>query len=263
MNGGDPTSISEPGIAAATLILFAERDGTTARHLMIQRSQTMRFAPNALVFPGGRVDENDHHIASDPALVDVTLADAAELAHRVAAVRETLEEVGLLVGLEPAGSVDAIGMQAALKRKEPFGSLLRQTGARLDLSALVPWAQWHPKFQSHRRFDTRFYIARHASDDAVFIDVDEVGEARWLQAGEALGEAETGHAKIIFPTLCNLERLAAYPSFEAARQHADGVECHPISPRLEDDEHGSAWICIPEDSGYPVARRLVSTLQAP
>lgn len=263
MSDGSSTDDVGPGIAAATLILYSESAGQPALHLMIQRTAQMRFAPNALVFPGGRVDEDDHRIANDADLVDFTLADPVERAHRVTAIREMLEEVGVLVGVTASPSIDAATMQAALKQKELLSDLLKAAGARLDLAALLPWAQWHPRFQSHRRFDTRFYIARHQGGHAVFTDVDEVGHARWLHAHEALREAKEETAKIIFPTLCNLERLAAYPEFEAAAAHCAEIPCQPISPHLEDDDQGEAWLCIPESSGYPVTRRLRSSLQAP
>jgi 8-oxo-dGTP pyrophosphatase MutT (NUDIX family) len=252
-----------PGIAAATLILFAEGDGRPAEHLMIQRTEQMRFAPNALVFPGGRVDEDDHHIAGDPARVDLGLADQVDRAHRIAAIREMLEEVGILVGVATSRAVDAAALQAGLKQKAPFSSLLADAGARLDLSALVPWAQWHPRFESHRRFDTRFYIARHDGDRSVSVDVDEVGHARWLHAEQAIAESEAGTAKVIFPTLCNLERLAAYPAFDEAAAHALTITRGPISPFMEVDAEGEQWVCIPDDGGYPRTRRAISTLQMP
>lgn len=252
-----------PGIAAATLILFSEPQGQPARHLMIQRSPEMRFAPNALVFPGGRVDEDDHRIASDPSLVDVALEDLLERAHRVAAIREMLEEVGILVGALSSDNLDPVSMQAALKSGNPFSAVMSEVGGRLDLSVIVPWANWHPKFQSHRRFDTRFYIARHHGDLDVNVDEDEVGHARWLFAEEAIADADSGAAKVIFPTLCNLERLAAFPAFDAATEHLASINLEPISPRLHQDEHGQEWISIPEDKGYPIPSRPLSSLQAP
>ena len=252
-----------PGIPAATLILFSESQGRPARHLMIQRSPEMRFAPNALVFPGGRVDEDDHRIANDPALVDVTLEDLPERAHRVTAIREMLEEVGILVGALPSGSLDAGALQSALKAGNPFSTMLAEAGGRLDLSAIVPWAKWHPRFQSHRRFDTRFYIASHNGDHSVTVDKDEVGYARWLLAEEAIADAKSGAVKIIFPTLCNLERLATFPAFDAATEHLATIELEPISPRLHHDEDGEGWISIPEGRGYPIVSRPLSTLQAP
>jgi 8-oxo-dGTP pyrophosphatase MutT (NUDIX family) len=263
MGSEDQTDDVGPGIAAATLILFLEDGRGAAEHLMIQRTSQMRFAPNALVFPGGRVDEDDIRVAGNDALVDVTLEDTMERAHRVTAIREMLEEVGVIVGFSPLSALDVRAMQAALKSKTPFSSLLTEAGIKLDLSIIVPWAKWHPRFNSHRRFDTRFYIARYQGDRALNADVDEVGNARWMRANEAIAEAEAGTAKVIFPTLCNLERLAAYPEFERARAHLGDIACDPISPRLDKDDKGDDWICIPEDSGYPVTRRLVAAMQAP
>ena len=79
----------------------------------------------------------------------------------------------------------------------------------------------------------------------------------------ALHEAGAGTAKIVFPTLRNLERLAAYPTFEAAKAHVETVEVRPISTYIEEDEQGEKWACIPPDSGYPVTRQLLSELLAP
>ena len=256
---------SEPGIPAATLILFSRPDSrAAARHLMIQRSAKMRFAANALVFPGGRVDEDDHVVATDHELIAATPADPAELAHRVTAIRETLEEAGILVGARArlTGS-DIAALQDGLKSGSPFSRLLRDAGVRLDLSALVLWAEWHPKLESNRRFDTRFYIARHDGDLATRSDADEACRALWLSAKDALHEAGAGTAKIVFPTLRNLERLAAYPTFEAAKAHVETVEVRPISTYIEEDEQGEKWACIPPDSGYPVTRQLLSELLAP
>ena len=250
------------GTAAATLILFSDRPDRAAEHLMIQRSAKLRFAPNALVFPGGQVDEDDGLIAADVRFVDVQVEDRVERSHRVAAIRETLEETGLAVGFAQRGAVDVPAMQRALKEGALFSSLLATAGISLDMLALRPWAQWHPRL-SHRRFDTRFYIARHDGDRTVRVDPDEVGRALWITATDAIAEAEAGLAKVIFPTLCNLERLAEHPNFTAAQAHLATVECRPISPQLHDDDSGKSWISIPDDSGYPLTRRLLSTLQVP
>ena len=88
-------------------------------------------------------------------------------------------------------------------------------------------------------------------------------ELFWLSAENALHEARAGTAKILFPTLRNLERLAAYPTFEAAKAHVETVEARPISTYIEEDEQREKWVCIPPDSGYPVTRQLLSELLAP
>ena len=88
---------------AATVMVV--RDAPDFEVLLVQRAGELTFAANAWVFPGGRVDRAD---ADDAARVGINLTDAAAsaalqidhggLAWWFAAVRETLEEVGLLLG---------------------------------------------------------------------------------------------------------------------------------------------------------------------
>ncbi|MFX8652975.1 hypothetical protein ABTM19_19830, partial [Acinetobacter baumannii] len=76
--------------------------------LMLERSGTMAFAGGAVVFPGGAVDEADRTYVAQlaarghPGLATLEPDDAAA---RIAAVRETIEEAGLVIGV--AGHVDA------------------------------------------------------------------------------------------------------------------------------------------------------------
>lgn len=74
-------------IPAATVILL--RDGADGLEtLMLRRSSKLDFAGGMWVFPGGRIDPDDH----DPADPDGIVGDA-----RRAAVREAAEEAGLAV----------------------------------------------------------------------------------------------------------------------------------------------------------------------
>ena len=83
--------MSDDAIPAATLIVVRERGGAAPELLMVERAQGMAFAAGALVFPGGRID------AADRELGDELGIDAAA----VAAIRETLEETAVPVGLVP------------------------------------------------------------------------------------------------------------------------------------------------------------------
>src|SRR3954467_13036090 len=78
-----------PPIPAATLILMRPRGSRPPEILMMERAQNMAFAAGALVFPGGRIDADDH--ASAAALAP-HLSDAPA---RIAAIRETIEETGI------------------------------------------------------------------------------------------------------------------------------------------------------------------------
>lgn len=248
------------GIPAATLIIFDQQPGEqTARHLMIQRPAKMRFAAGALVFPGGGVEADDAAVAADPILCAATGNLANDGAFRVAAIRETLEETGVLIGGHANGS-DVVDLQDRLRHGEPFSRLLREAGGTLDLSRLIPWAEWHAPPGAARRFNTRFYIAEHDREQIVRCDPDEAAMALWITTVDALRDCAEGRAKIILPTLRNLERLAAYPDFGAASAHAKSIPSRPIMARQETDADGVAWMCIPDGCGYPITRQRLSEL---
>src|SRR5689334_22519861 len=82
---------------AATVMLL--RDAADAMEVfMIVRHEKSDVHAGALVFPGGRVDPEDYDLAVDPAVCPgETSADARGVALRVAAVRETFEECGVLL----------------------------------------------------------------------------------------------------------------------------------------------------------------------
>lgn len=250
----------QTGTPAATLIIFDQEPGErSARHLMIQRTAKMRFAAGALVFPGGSVEADDAIVAADPILCPATGSLVGDGAFRVAAIRETLEETGVLIGGHANGS-DVVALQDRLRDGEPFSKLLREAGGTLDLSRLIPWAEWHAPSGAARRFNTRFYIAEHGREQVVRCDPDEAAVALWVTAADALCDFTEGRAKIILPTLRNLERMAAYPNFSTASAHAKSIPSRPIMARQETDADGVAWVCIPDGCGYPITRQRLSEL---
>ena len=89
-------SIAVPRLAATVMLLRDGEDGMEV--FMIERHQSNDFASGALVFPGGRVDPEDHELAVDTTIFPRQAdGDAATAAVRVAAVRETFEECGILL----------------------------------------------------------------------------------------------------------------------------------------------------------------------
>lgn len=202
-------------IPAATLILFRERDGAPPELLITQRAAGMVFAGGALVFPGGRIDPDDRvRAAQHPELAE---DDAAA---RIAALRETAEEVGSDYGL--------------------------------GIHDLTPFARWLPKHRQARNFDTRFYIAQVPQDAPdPQADGGETVRAFWASASDVLAMCDRSEAEIIFPTRRNLERLAQFESFQQALENALNHPTDPITPFHEERDDGP-WLCIPEGLGYPV-----------
>jgi len=89
---------------AATLIIV-RRDKDAIRVLMGQRHAKMAFQPNKFVFPGGRIDPCDMRIAAGGELrpdvarkVENGISPARARGLALAAVRETFEETGVLIG---------------------------------------------------------------------------------------------------------------------------------------------------------------------
>jgi 8-oxo-dGTP pyrophosphatase MutT (NUDIX family) len=146
------------------------RDGAHGLEvLLLQRSPALVFAPGAWVFPGGRVDEADHHRGAD-------------LAPRLAAVREAAEEAGLL----------------------------------LDPDALVEVAHWTTPPGQPRRFATWFFVADANGCGGVRVDGTEAVDYRWLTPAEALAAGRRHDITLIRPTIATLTELQDFPDVAAA-----------------------------------------------
>ena len=101
-----PVTGARPRLAA-TLILI-DRSGPEAKVLLGRRHDGHKFMPGKFVFPGGRVERSDSQMNIAGALDDVTqaklmkgLRNSSPIAARaiaLAAIRETFEETGLLIG---------------------------------------------------------------------------------------------------------------------------------------------------------------------
>lgn len=243
-------------IPAATLVVFRHGPAMGPPELlMVVRSRAMSFAGGMAVFPGGRVDP------ADRALADRLVAESPEAsldpddaAHRIAAIRETIEETGLAPGLRE--SVDAAQASALRRTLAEIGDLadaLARHGLTLDLGALTPFARWCPRGMSHSRiFDTRFYLADLGTGAVdLAVDATENTGLFWTSAADALAAADRGDLAVIFPTRRNLERLAQFASFAEARAHAEATPVRLIVPQVAERD-GAPALTIPDDLGYPI-----------
>jgi 8-oxo-dGTP pyrophosphatase MutT (NUDIX family) len=176
---------------AATLIII-DRSCPAARILMGRRSSRHAFMPGSYVFPGGRVDRADARMTVADELaqshLEKLLADmkggpspARARALALAAIRETWEEVGIMVGVESGAQ--------SLPHLPPgwhsFGE--RQILPRLSDLRFVGRAITPPR--RLRRFDARFF-AVFAESIAYAIpekshSASELEDVRWLTFAEA------------------------------------------------------------------------------
>lgn len=238
---------TEP-IPAATVIVMRERGGGEAPELLIvERAKAMRFAGGALVFPGGRIDPGDRVAGA------LFAGDADDMAARIAAIRESVEEAGVAVGLGlPGGAAALATLRDALDEGASMLEAVAAADAWLAPDDLVPFARWVPHHPMVRVFDTRFYLAKWQDDmPAPQVDGTENSRLFWASAAEVLAMADRGEARLIFPTRRNLERLAQFDGFESAMHDARRHPVRTVTPWIEDRD-GVPHICIPDDLGYPV-----------
>ena len=172
---------------AATLIVVRS-DLKTPKILMGKRAATHKFMPNKFVFPGGRVDAGDGRLTPPNDLHPAVLKRLAKgctqtkaRALAMAAIRETYEETGLILG-EPES--------ATLKTRSPHWNDFLQfdVNPRLDTLHYIARAIT-PPYRS-KRFDARFFMA-----DADIIQGDvhekpegsgELLEIHWVTLKDAL-----------------------------------------------------------------------------
>ena len=243
--------MSDDAIPAATLVVW--RDTAAGPEiLVVERSATMAFAAGAIVFPGGRIDQADRELAA--------ALGGNDGAAKVTAIRETIEETGVVPALK--GRVDqAVGkeLQAALHSGADFAALLSVHGLELDLDALTPFARWMPAFKQPRKFDTLFYVAAASAGD--WDPHPQEGEciaAEWASPAALLDRIAQGEASAIFPTKRNLERLAQHDSLESLLADARAHSLKTIIPWVEEMD-GEPHVRIPDGRGYPVISEPLAT----
>lgn len=189
-----------PARPASTVLLL--RDGAEGLEVfMVVRHREIEFASGALVFPGGRVEG-----------ADVALAGGDEAAaFRVAAIRETWEECGVLLAV-PGAPPPAEG---------EFARMLAARGLMPDMRGLAHFAHWITPEPVPKRFDTHFFLAAAPHGQDALHDGHEAVDSVWIRPADALADAEAGRRKVVFPTRMNLAKLARSASvaeaFAAAR----------------------------------------------
>lgn len=242
-------SVPDGAIPAATLVIMrpAESDGPD-EILLVKRASSMVFAAGAIVFPGGRIDPDDHVVAQQHGYSAGDMDGAA----RVACVRETLEETGLSVGWNGLAGPSIAHVRQALQGGTLLSDILASRSERLRLDEMVPFARWCPNFKETRTFDTRFYAApAPQQEEALSFEEAELSHLFWASAQGTLEMADRGEVSVIFPTRRNLERLASAPRFDLFARHAQQYPPELITPWVEKRD-GEPHLCIPDGLGYPI-----------
>jgi 8-oxo-dGTP pyrophosphatase MutT (NUDIX family) len=241
---------------AATVLLV--RDGARGLEVFLaRRSGSARFMPTMWVFPGGRVDPHDeaalahavggHGVAGR---LGVTWARAALLA----AVRETLEEVGVWVG---GGSFEAEAVEearAALRADAAaWIGVLARRGAPVDLEPLLPWARWVTPEGEGRRFDTVFLLAAASGPERGAHDGVELTDSAWVSPAQVVA-AGLGVWPLAPPTFWALRELARCGAVAEVLAACADRDLRPVQP-VRTVVDGRLAFLLPGEAGHPAEAR--------
>lgn len=253
-----PDTPPEPRLSATILLL---RDAPDLQVLMVKRHYQIDFAAGALVFPGGKTNEEDESGKWD-ALCDGDFS-GAERAARIGAIREAYEESGIilarpasargegapLVGASIAKTLEPY--RAAVDRREKsFVELIEAHELVLAADTLVHFGHWITPDMMPKRFDTHFYLAPTPPEQLATHDGRETTDAVWLSPSLALDMEAAGEATIIFPTKMNLGKLAECQSVPTALGRFAGEAVVTVLPVVGKDEAGNPCLHIPAEAGY-------------
>lgn len=253
----------EPGVARPASTILLLRDSAAAGEVevfMMVRHYEIDFASGALVFPGGSVDATDQDIVDNPELhAGSESLDTATLNFRIAAIRETFEESGILLA-RPRGSSQLIDAtwagEIAASHRAPlcagevnFAQILIQHDLVLALDLLVPYAHWITPEKMPKRFDTWFFLAAAPPEQVGAHDGRESTDSIWVSPREALEGGDSGRFKLPFPTTRNLIKLGKQRSVQAALEHARNQPIVTVMPVMTKDGD-KRQLRIPAEAGY-------------
>jgi len=285
---------------------------TDYRIMMVKRSGLSSFMASAYVFPGGAFETVDFssnwwrvfekaNISRERALEvvnrvkghrpeiiteSVTFNDYIEtrldekdsllpldIALRVAAIRETFEETGVLLlannendKLIPLSDQDDLKINLSDWREKvrndasTFIELCLELKKCPDIWSLYEWSNYlTPTSVGHKRFDTMFYICCLESIPKVIIDNREVTNLKWITPIEMLEEHTQERVFLAPPQVYELSRFYSFKSYEEFKQYVIRREvqgCERWLPIINTYIDG-AVSALPGDEMYPEVPDLI------
>jgi 8-oxo-dGTP pyrophosphatase MutT (NUDIX family) len=227
---------------------------------MIRRNKGMKFLGGYYAFPGGKVDTEDGSVTSVAACHGIGAGEAESifpgvdrpaLAYWVTAVRELLEETGLLLACDAQGrAVDATAsaslveeLRKRLMAGEPFAELLAAHQWRCDLRSFRYLSHFITPRTSPIRFSARFFLCPVPEGQSPRLFTEETSEGFWIAPGEGYRRFVANEMAMAEPAEYGLGYLAQFASLDDVwSAHADGRhKFHGIVDRIDAFWEGFDW----------------------
>jgi 8-oxo-dGTP pyrophosphatase MutT (NUDIX family) len=223
-----------PRDATTVVLLRDTADGLEV--CLLRRSHELPFAPGVHVFPGGALDAVDFDLPIEGDVDGARLyaKPALALALVMAGVRETFEEVGVLLGVDSSGTAPMPDEDWMTDRTAVasygVGEALVRRGLSVSADALVPIAHWVTPAVETRRYDVRFMVARMPAGQHVQVDGSEIVADVWLSPAAAVRGADSGEYPMLPPTRAVLSTLSNAANVDEAFDIARGEVIRPLMP---------------------------------
>lgn len=224
-------SAVQPIRPAATVILIREIAEPGFEIFMLRRTSSAAFAGGMYVFPGGRVDHDDHLHSYDAYRSGPSELQAPQLAalgnewrgFYIASLRESFEEAGLLLAYQADGSLLNYEDPDVAERfdgyREPLHDnklSLADICAKENLKLACDRVHFYNRFVTPlgrpRRFDTRFFVAEAPAGQAGYHDDVETVDSIWISPVDALARNKAREFDLMNVTRMQLEKLATFGS---------------------------------------------------
>lgn len=239
------TQAVQPIRPAATVILIREAP-VSFEIFMLKRTSRASFASGMFVFPGGKVDGDDHLHKYDAHRYGPTDAQSQQVSalgdewrgYWIAAIRETFEEAGLMLAYR-GGELLAYDDEPLRDRFDAYRGPLHSGELSLldichreDLQLAVDQVHFYNRFVTPlgrpRRFDTRFFIAAAPEAQRGRHDEKETVDSIWITPGEALARNRAKEFDLMNVTRMQLEWLDAHGNKQAVLDMALSRREFPI-----------------------------------
>ncbi|MSP02544.1 MAG: NUDIX hydrolase [Acetobacteraceae bacterium] len=252
---------------AATIVLM--RDGPAGLEVfMVVRHHAIDFASGALVFPGGRVDENDFALAANPALCpNPNGIETEAMAFRLAAIRETFEECGVLLARpgHALALVDGASLRAVeASHRAPlaegrisFDTVLTAHGLLPATDLLTHFAHWITPANQPKRYNTHFFLAEAPAEHLAVHDGHESIDSMWIAPRQVLTDTAAGRFKLVFATQMNLMKLASHGTMAEAIAATRAANVVTVLPEVSMIDGTRRLLRIPLEAGYGAAEFMV------
>ena len=239
---------------ATTIILLRERASGDFEVFLLKRHEKSSFMGGNYVYPGGRIDRDDHNLEICSNCKGVTPQEARQvlgeifspeesLACWIAGIRELFEEAGILLAYDRDGNPFTIIHQDEKEWALTHRELLHQGKMTLcqltlkgqlllALDQLHYYAHWITPEARTQRFDTYFFIARHPEGQEAIHDQKETTAGIWITPRDALQENLTGEVVLSPPTLKTLEDLSRFKTADEVFNSLKDRTIRPILPIL-------------------------------